>query len=276
MKVQESGLLYAAAMGMPLKPGTPPPTVGGPEHMVASARPTIDPLPVRSFDNYAHLCLGRDDMTGCSILVYGGDVGVYVRRARVFTLYGSTAPTLELIPLTLLGDRVEISPHPLSAMPHETVAFLLIARSTPQTKPGKYRTNIEIEGEGTVDYLSVVVDVCDVLLTHTDIHAADKCLNDPLEILFSAAHEGAFAMFPATGYAEQMYQAALNNHRLYATVAQTDPLLTESLVSSLRSVTTHIEDDALLLKKVRQTLLYRLDNRFMIGNREPLPKKEGK
>lgn len=275
MKVQETGLMYAAAMGVPMDPTTPPPTVDGPKYMVATAVPTIDPLPTRGFANYAHLCLGRDDMTGCTVVVYGGDIGVYTRRMRVFKLYGSAAPQLELIPLTLLGDRVEVSPHPMSAMPHESIAFLLVARSTPDTKPGKYRTNIEIEGEGTVDYLSVVIDVADIQLTKTETVATDA-IGEPLDILFSAAKTGPFAMPQASGYKGLMAEAAYANHRLFATVAAIDPLLTDALVSSLRAVTDHIEDDALLLQKVRQTLLYRVDDRFEIGNREPLTKKEGK
>lgn len=275
MKVQEAGLMYATALGAPMKPTTPPPTVDGPKYMVATALPTIDPLPTRSFANYAHLCLGRDDMTGCTIVVYGGDIGVYSRRVRVFSLYGSTAPQLELIPLNLTGKQVEVSPQPMSAMPHESVAFLLVARSTPDTKPGKYRTNIEVEGEGTVDYLSVVIDVADLQLNKTERVTTDR-VGTPLEILFSAAKAGAFAMPRAEGYAALMAEAAYANHRLFNTLASIDPLLTEALTSSLQAVTTHIEDDALLLQKVRQTLLYRADDRFEIGNREPLPKKEGK
>ena len=56
----------------------------------------------------------------------------------------------------------------------------------------------------------------------------------------------------------------------HAAARAADPLLTDTLLASLRAVRTHCEDDADLLRKIRRTLVHRLDGRFAAGNRDPL------
>ena len=68
----------------------------------------------------------------------------------------------------------------------------------------------------------------------------------------------------------RLYRAALADRRLFAAARAADPLLTDTLLASLRAVRTHCEDDADLLRKIRRTLVHRLDGRFAAGNREPL------
>ena len=184
------------------------------------------------------------------------ELGVFIRRARLFAFYGQHAPRLEVRPLRLDGS-VRLAEAIPSVLPHQNTALLLSAVTFPDTPPGIYRTNLEMEGEAGVTYLPVET-------------RPGPALTDPLDILFSAAEDGPFLLPEAEGYAGVLYRAALADRRLFAAARAADPLLTDTLLASLRAVRTHCEDDADLLRKIRRTLVHRLDGRFAAGNREPL------
>jgi len=103
----------------------------------------------------------------------------------------------------------------------------------------------------------------------------DTPANDPLDILFSAAGEGAFSLYQEEDYTGLLYRLAMHDRMLYNAARSIDPVLTDALVNSLRSVTVHQEDDAALLQRIRRALVYRLDSRFDGGNREPSVPKGG-
>lgn len=92
----------------------------------------------------------------------------------------------------------------------------------------------------------------------------------PAVSYFPPPGTGPFLLPEAEGYAGVLYRAALADRRLFAAARAADPLLTDTLLASLRAVRTHCEDDADLLRKIRRTLVHRLDGRFAAGNREPL------
>ena len=256
MRIETTGLLYPAPLGAPLTPQTPPPSTDGPAAMDGDIRPAVDALPLRGRREYAQLCLLRDDFAACLAVVNGMELGVFIRRARLFAFYGQHAPRLEVRPLRLDGS-VRLAEAIPSVLPHQNPALLLSAVTFPDTPPGIYRTNLEMEGEAGVTYLPVET-------------RPGPALTDPLDILFSAAEDGPFLLPEAEGYAGVLYRAALADRRLFAAARAADPLLTDTLLASLRAVRTHCEDDADLLRKIRRTLVHRLDGRFAAGNREPL------
>ncbi len=268
MRIETTGLLYPAPLGAPLTPQTPPPSTDGPAAMDGDIRPAVDALPLRGRREYAQLCLLRDDFAACLAVVNGMELGVFIRRARLFAFYGQRAPRLEVRPLRLDGS-VRLAEAIPSVLPHQNTALLLSAVTFPDTPPGIYRTNLEVEGEAGVTYLPVAVEVAGVTAPPVETRTG-PALTDPLDILFSAAGDGPFLLPEAEGYTGVLYRAALADRRLFAAARTADPLLTDTLLASLRAVRTHCEDDADLLRKIRRTLVHRLDGRFAAGNREPL------
>ena len=268
MRIETTGLLYPAPLGAPRTPQTPPPSTDGPAAMDGDIHPAVDALPLRGRREYAQLCLLRDDFAACLAVVNGMELGVFIRRARLFAFYGQRAPRLEVRPLRLDGS-VRLAEAIPSVLPHQNTALLLSAVTFPDTPPGIYRTNLEMEGEGGVTYLPVAVEVAGVTAPPVETRTG-PALTDPLDILFSAAGDGPFLLPEAEGYAGVLYRAALADRRLFAAARAADPLLTDTLLASLRAVRTHCEDDADLLRKIRRTLVHRLDGRFAAGNREPL------
>lgn len=273
MRIEKTALLYPAPLGMPLTPLTPPPSTGGPQAMDGDIHPAVDPRLERSFQDCARLYMARGDFSGCMAVIHGLELGLYVRRARCFTLYGAHAPQIAVHPLAL-GEPVRLSQTVPPALPHRCTALLLTVTTAPDTPPGKYRTNLEIEGEAAVSYLPVVIDVADTLLqpVETSAPAADA---DPLSILFSAAEEGPLPFREGEDYAGLLYRAARHDRMLYQAARRVDPLLTDTLLAGLRAAQPRGEDDAALLHKVRRTLVYRLDSRFDAGNREPIMNQGG-
>ena len=104
MRIETTGLLYPAPLGAPLTPQTPPPSTDGPAAMDGDIRPAVDALPLRGRREYAQLCLLRDDFAACLAVVNGMELGVFIRRARLFAFYGQRAPRLEVRPLWLDGS----------------------------------------------------------------------------------------------------------------------------------------------------------------------------
>ena len=268
MRIETTGLLYPAPRRAPRPPPTPPPPPDGPAAMDGDIHPAVDALPLRGRREYAQLCLLRDDFAACLAVVNGMELGVFIRRARLFAFYGQRAPRLEVRPLRLDGS-VRLAEAIPSVLPHQNTALLLSAVTFPDTPPGIYRTNLEVEGEAGVTYLPVAVEVAGVTAPPVETRTG-PALTDPLDILFSAAGDGPFLLPEAEGYAGVLYRAALADRRLFAAARAADPLLTDTLLASLRAVRTHCEDDADLLRKIRRTLVHRLDGRFAAGNREPL------
>ena len=156
MRIETTGLLYPAPLGAPLTPQTPPPSTDGPAAMDGDIHPAVDALPLRGRREYAQLCLLRDDFAACLAVVNGMELGVFIRRARLFAFYGQRAPRLEVRPLRLDGS-VRLAEAIPSVLPHQNTALLLSAVTFPDTPPGIYRTNLEMEGEGGVTYLPVAV-----------------------------------------------------------------------------------------------------------------------
>ena len=104
MRIETTGLLYPAPLGAPLTPQTPPPSTDGPAAMDGDIRPAVDALPLRGRREYAQLCLLRDDFAACLAVVNGMELGVFIRRARLFAFYGQRAPRLDVRPLWLDGS----------------------------------------------------------------------------------------------------------------------------------------------------------------------------
>lgn len=129
--------------------------------MDGDIHPAVDALPLRGRREYAQLCLLRDDFAACLAVVNGMELGVFIRRARLFAFYGQRAPRLEVRPLRLDGS-VRLAEAIPSVLPHQNTALLLSAVTFPDTPPGIYRTNLEVEGEAGVTYLPVAVEVAGV------------------------------------------------------------------------------------------------------------------
>lgn len=274
MYVQDTGIINPAPFAAFIKPETPPPTFGATKSMDATVHPNVDPLPVRNFNPFAHLCLGKNDITACTIVVNGTNMGVYSRRARVFSLYGKNAPTVEIIPIYIDKPLPYFAPETRSSMPYQNSAFILKVTTDANTKAGKYRTNIEIEGENEVDYLSVVIDVADVLLNEYQI--TESCVSEfsQLDILLSAAKNTLLKPTDLNGYNELLFQIAKSNMKLYRTAIEYNPTLANILINSLAKIKDQTFDDSGLIAKVRKTMLYSMDEQFDCGNKEPLISRE--
>ena len=274
MRIDKTALLYPMPAGTPLTPLSPPPSVGGHLAMDGDCHPAVDVLPTRSYQDAIRLYMLRGDMTAGMAVIHGLELGFYVKNARCFTMYGSHAPRLTVHPLALDG-KMRLSPCVPDALPHRCTAMLITAQTDALTEPGKYRTNLEIQGEAAVFYLPIVVDVADAVAKPISTVPLEVPAEDPLDILFSAADEGEFPLYQGENYAGLLYQIALHDRMLYSTARHIDPILTDALVDSLKQVTVHHEDDAALLQRIRRALVYRLDSRFEGGNREPSVPKGG-
>lgn len=274
MRIDQTAILYPAAPGTPITPLSPPPSVGGPQAMDGDCHPAVDMLPTRSYRDYIHLYMLRNDLTGSMAVINGMDLGFYVKQVQCFTMYGAHAPRLTVHPLSI-DDGTRISSFVPDALPHRSTAVLITVSTDQQTEPGKYRTNLEIQGEASVFYMPVVIDVADAQALPVEIVPLTEPAADPLDILFSAAGQAPFGFYEGEDYAGVLYRLALHHRMLYHTARQTDPLLTDMLVNSLARVTDHHEDDAALLQRVRRALVYRLDSQFEGGNREPSVPKGG-
>lgn len=274
MRIDTTALLYPMAPGTPLTPLSPPPSVGGPKAMDGDCHPAVDVLPTRSFQDHIHLYMLRGDLTASMAVIHGMELGFYIKQARCFTMYGTHAPKLTVHPLCL-ESGVRLSPCVPDALPHRCSAMLITVSTDEQTEPGKYRTNLEIQGESSVFYLPIVIDVANATALPVETVPVTVPRTDPLDILFSAAGTGAFELYEGNDYTALLYCLALHDRMLYNTARQTDPLLTDTLTGSLAHVTRHHEDDAALLQRIRRALVYRLDPQFDGGNREPSVPKGG-
>lgn len=192
MRIETTGLLYPAPLGAPLTPQTPAALHGWPGGHGWRYPPAVDALPLRGRREYAQLCLLRDDFAACLAVVNGMELGVFIRRARLFAFYGQRAPRLEVRPLRLDGS-VRLAEAIPSVLPHQNTALLLSAVTFPDTPPGIYRTNLEVEGEAGVTYLPVAVEVAGVTAPPVETRTG-PALTDPLDILFSAAGDGPFLL----------------------------------------------------------------------------------
>ena len=264
-----TALLYVAPPAAVLTPETPPPSCGGPALMDGTIHPAVDTLLQRNFQEFAHVCVARSDYSAFILVINGMIEGYYVKRLRCFPMYGEHAPKTSVMPLNI-SNGIELCEESPIALPHRNIAYLITVSTDDQTLPGKYRTSIEVEGEAGVTYVPVVIDVGDADLVEITTTPLVTPLENPLDILYTAASASPFAFYDSEDYRGILYRVALHNRKLYQTALDRDPTLTNALLSSLRSVSSPVEDDALLFQKLRKTLLYRLDDRFRQGNREPL------
>lgn len=126
---------------------------------MAISAPPWTPCPCAAGGNTPSCCLLRDDFAACLAVVNGMELGVFIRpRPWLFAFYGQRAPRLEVRPLRLDGS-VRLAEAIPSVLPHQNTALLLSAVTFPDTPPGIYRTNLEMEGEAGVTYLPVAVEV---------------------------------------------------------------------------------------------------------------------
>lgn len=272
-----SAILFTACPGSLITASTPPPSTDGQELMDGDIHPAVDAIPLRSFKEYALLSMARNDFSGCLIVINGMKEGFYYKNARCFAMYGEHAPKATVYPVKLpLNDDnstgISLSTDFESAFPLRNSAFLVTFSTDAVTPPGQYRTNIEVEGEDSVTYLPIVINVADAILKPVPAEnlTLAAAVSD-LEVMYTAPRlhgtDKPSPLYPSSEYTGLISQFALHDRMLYQAAHQMDPLLTHSLLSSLCEVKTVHRDDALLFHSVRRTLVNRLDNRFGHGNR---------
>lgn len=276
MRIEKTAWLYPAPVALPLSAVTAPPTADGPEIMSSDCRPAVDVLPKRNFRDFIHLQMLRGDMAGSMAVINGGELGVDIRRAVCFAMYGTHAPKITVHPLRLDDTGiVSVAESIPDALPHRNSALLLIASTDDETPAGKYRTDLEIQCEGGVYYMPVVIDVADAAVVPVDTVPATASAASALDILFSAAREGAFPLAEGEDYSGMLYRLAYHDRMLYEAARSVDRLLTDTLCGCLCDVRTHHDDDAALLTRVRRALVYCMDDRFDAGNRATTMPKGG-